>query len=310
MNYLRLIRYQNLLLLAFMQLIFRYGFLKFQNIPLALNHFQYGLLVLSTVLIAAAGYVLNDILDQETDYDNRPDKVIVGKSISEKNAYNFYFVLNVLGVAIGFYLSNLIQRPGFTAAFIIVSATLYMYASSLKQMLLVGNIIVALLLSFSVLIVGLFDLLPATYDGNRTEMGVMFSMLIDYAVFAFIINLIREIVKDMQDMEGDYNQGMSTLPIAIGINKTAKTVFFISILAVGILLWYINTYLMDNKLYFAVVYALLFVIAPMIFFVIKIWSAKTKQEFHLLSTVLKWIIFFGILSVFIVTLNIRYNVKG
>lgn len=310
MNYLRLIRYQNLLLLAFMQLIFRYGFLKFQNIPLALNHFQYGLLVLSTVLIAAAGYVLNDILDQETDYDNRPDKVIVGKSISEKNAYNFYFVLNVLGVAIGFYLSNLIQRPGFTAAFIIVSATLYMYASSLKQMLLVGNIIVALLLSFSVLIVGLFDLLPATYDGNRTEMGVMFSMLIDYAVFAFIINLIREIVKDMQDMEGDYNQGMSTLPIAIGINKTAKTVFFISILAVGILLWYINTYLMDNKLYFAVIYALLFVIAPMIFFVIKIWSAKTKQEFHLLSTVLKWIIFFGILSVFIVTLNIRYNVKG
>ena len=122
MNYLKLVRYQNLLLLAFMQLIFRYGFLKLQNIPLALSHFQYGLLVLSTVLIAAAGYIINDILDQETDYENRPNTVLVGKSISEKAAYNLYFILNVTGVGIGFYLSNCIQKPSFTGAFIIVSA--------------------------------------------------------------------------------------------------------------------------------------------------------------------------------------------
>ena len=309
MNYLKLIRYQNLLLLAFMQLIFRYGFLKFQNIPLALNHFQYGLLVLSTVLIAAAGYVINDILDQETDYDNRPGNIIVGKSISEKAAYNLYFVLNVMGVGIGFYLSNVIQRPSFTGAFIIVSATLYMYATSLKQMLLIGNIIVALLLSFSVLIIGLFDLLPATYEGNRAEMGIMFSMLIDYAAFAFILNLIREIVKDMEDVEGDYNQGMSTLPIAIGINRSSKVVFSLGIIATFILLWYINTYLMDNRLYYAVIYGLVFVLSPMIFFLVKIWNAKSKEEFHLLSKVLKWVIFFGILSVLVITLNIKYNVK-
>ena len=310
MNFLKLIRYQNLLLLAFMQLIFRYGFLKLQNIPLALNHFQFGLLVLSTVLIAAAGYVINDILDQETDYDNRADMLIVGKSISEKTAYNLYFVLNIAGVGLGFYLANIIQRPSFTGAFIIVSATLYMYATSLKQMLLVGNIIVALLLSFSVLIIGLFDLLPATYDGNRAEMGIMFSMLIDYAVFAFIINLIREIVKDMEDVEGDYNQGMSTLPIALGINKTAKAVFGLSIVATVLLLWYINTYLMENALYFAVIYGLVFVVSPMIFFIVKIWKAQKKEEFHLLSTVLKWIIFFGILSVLVINLNIQFNAKG
>ena len=94
MNYLKLIRYQNLLLLAFMQLIFRYGFLKLQNIPLALNDFQYVLLVLSTVLIAAAGYVINDIFDQETDYYNRPNTLIIGKSVTEKAAYNLYFILN------------------------------------------------------------------------------------------------------------------------------------------------------------------------------------------------------------------------
>ena len=191
-----------------MQLLFRYGFLKFQNIFLSLNDWQYGLLVLATVLIAAAGYVINDILDQETDYDNDKVNVIVGKFISEKAAYNLYFILNITGVGIGYYLASVIHKPSFAGAFIIISATLYMYATSLKQMLLIGNIVVALLLSFSVIIIGLFDLLPATYEGNQTEMGVMFSILIDYAVFAFIINLIREIVKDMEDVEGDFNEGL------------------------------------------------------------------------------------------------------
>ena len=310
MNYLKLIRYQNLLLLAFMQLIFRYGFLKLQNIYLSLNDWQYGLLVLSTVLIAAAGYVINDIMDQETDYDNKPDNVIVGQYISEKAAYNLYFILNITGVGIGYYLANVIQKPSFAGAFIIISATLYMYASSLKQILLVGNIIVALLLSFSVLIIGLFDLLPATYEGNQREMGVMFSILIDYACFAFIINLIREIVKDLEDVYGDNNYGMSTLPIALGVNKTSKVVFALGIIAILILFWYINSNLMATQLYYAVVYALLFVVAPLIFFVIKIWNAKSKQEFHLLSTVLKWVIFFGILSILVISLNLKFHAKG
>jgi len=310
MKYLKLIRYQNLLLLAFMQLLFRYGFLKFQNIFLSLNDWQYGLLVLATVLIAAAGYVINDILDQETDYDNDKGNVIVGKFISEKAAYNLYFILNITGVGIGYYLASVIQKPSFAGAFIIISATLYMYATTLKQMLLIGNIIVALLLSFSVIIIGLFDLLPATYEGNQTEMGVMFSILIDYAVFAFVINLIREIVKDMEDVEGDFNNGMSTLPIAIGLRKTSKIVGVLGIIATLILLWYINNNLMSSKLYYAVIYGLLLVVAPMIFFVVKIWNAKTKEEFRLLSTILKWIIFFGILSILAINLNIMYNVKG
>lgn len=310
MKYLKLIRYQNLLLLAFMQLLFRYGFLKFQNIFLSLNDWQYGFLVLATILIAAAGYVINDILDQETDYDNDKRNVIVGKLISEKAAYNLYFALNITGVGIGYYLANVIQKPSFAGAFIIVSATLYMYATSLKQMLLIGNVVVALLLSFSVIIIGLFDLLPATYEGNQTEMGVIFSILIDYAIFAFIINLIREIVKDMEDVEGDYNNGMSTLPIAIGNEKTSKIAAAIGFIATLILLWYMNSNLMPTKLYYAVIYGLLFVVAPMIFFVVKIWNAKTKEDFHLLSTVLKWIIFFGILSILAINLNIMENVKG
>ena len=309
MNYLKLIRYQNLLLLAFMQLIFRFGFLKFQNIFLSLTDLQYGLLVLSTVLIAAAGYIINDIMDQETDYDNNPEGAIVGKSISEKSAYNLYFVLNISGVGIGYYLASVIHKPSFAGAFIIVSATLYMYATSLKQMLLIGNIIVALLLSFSVLIIGLFDLLPATYDGNRAEMGILFSILIDYAIFTFIINFIREIIKDMEDVDGDYNQGMSTLPIVIGINKSAKIVSVLLLIAAAVMIWYINSNLMLPKLYYAVVYGLLLLVGPMIFVAVKVWNANSKKEFYLLSTILKWVIFFGILSILVITLNIKCNGK-
>ena len=78
---------------------------------------------MSTILIAAAGYVINDILDQETDHDNKPNYVIIGKSISEKAAYNFYFILNITGVGIGFYLSNVIMRPGFSSIFILEGLT-------------------------------------------------------------------------------------------------------------------------------------------------------------------------------------------
>ncbi|RKS02564.1 MULTISPECIES: geranylgeranylglycerol-phosphate geranylgeranyltransferase [unclassified Flavobacterium] len=307
MKYLKLIRYQNLLLLAFMQLIFRYGFLKHEAIYLFLSDFQYSLLVLSTVLIAAAGYIINDVMDQETDNDNKPNQVIIGKSISEAMAYNIYFALNVTGVGIGFYLSNTIQKPTFAGIFIIIVTLLYLYATTFKKMLLIGNIIVAFLLAISILIIGVYDLLPLTFENNQKEMGIYFSLLLDYALFAFCINFIREIVKDMEDINGDYNQGMNTLPIALGVSRTAKVVFGLGFISILILLWYINTFLMSNALYYAVIYALLFVVAPMIFFVIKIWNAKAKKDFTLLSTVLKWVIFFGILSILVINLNIKNN---
>lgn len=307
MKYLKLIRYQNLLLLAFMQLIIRYGFLKHEAVYLFLNDFQYSLLVLSTVLIAAAGYIINDVMDQETDSENKPNQIIIGKSISEAMAYNIYFALNVTGVGIGFYLSNVIHKPTFAGIFIILVTLLYLYATSFKKMLLVGNLIVAFILAFSILIVGIYDLLPLTFESNQKEMGSYFSLLLNYAVFAFIINFIREIVKDMEDVNGDYNQGMNTLPIALGVSRTAKVVFALAIIATAILLWYINTYLMNNNLYYAVIYGLVFVVAPMIFFVIKVWNAKSKKDFHLLSTVLKWVIFFGIMSILVINLNIKNN---
>ena len=303
--FLKLIRYQNLLMLAFMQLIFRYVFFKFQDIPLALADWQYGLLVLSTILIAAGGYVINNVFDQNTDTINKPNNVIVGKTISETNAYNLYIGLTVTGVAIGFYLSNVILKPGFASIFILIAATLYLYATSLKQMMIIGNIIVALLLSFSVVIIGIFDLFPTIHEGNQQQMGIVFSILLDYALFTFFLNFMREIVKDIEDVDGDYNQGMNTLPIAIGKSRTSKIVFGLSFIPILFMLYYINKYLLD--LVFTTVYLLLFVVGPLLYFTVKIWTAKSKKEFHTLSMLLKWILLFGILSIVVISLNIKYN---
>ncbi len=290
-----------------MQLIFRYGFLELQNIPLALAGWQYVILVLATVCIAAGGYIINNIFDVETDAENKPENVIVGQFISETKAYNLYIGFTVIGVGMGFYLSNVIEKPSFASLFIIIAATLYFYATSLKQSLLIGNFIVALLLSVSVVIIGIFDLYPVTFEGNRPVMGLLFGILLDYALFAFIINFIREIVKDLQDVNGDYNQGMNTLPIVFGVKRTAKLVFVLSFIPIICIIYYINTNLFVSGLFYATVYGWVLILAPLLYFSTKIWSATTTQDFHHLSTVLKWILFFGILSIVVISLNIKYN---
>jgi 4-hydroxybenzoate polyprenyltransferase len=294
-------------MLALMQLIFRYGFLKLQNIPLALADWQYMLLVLSTACIAAGGYIINNIFDVETDTENKPGTVIVGNTISETKAYNLYIGFTVIGVAIGFYLSNVIEKPSFASIFIVIAATLYFYATNLKQSLLIGNIVVAMLLSFSLIIIGIFDLYPVTFEMNRAVMGLIFGILLDYAFFAFIINFLREIVKDLEDVKGDFNQGMNTLPIAFGVERTAKLVFVLSVIPIIFILYYINYNLFASDLLYGTVFGLVFILAPLLYFTTKIWSATKANDFHHLSTVLKWILFFGILSIVVISLNIKYN---
>ena len=307
MKYLQLIRYQNLLMLALMQLVFRYGFLNQQDCYLALADWQYLLLVLSTVLIAAAGYVINDIFDQETDSINRPNSQIVGKLITESKAYNIYVALNILGVSIGFYLSNVIEKPSFATIFIFIAACLYFYATTLKKVLLLGNLMVAFVLALSVLIIGVFDLYPATHEGNQDQMRMLFGILTDYAFFAFLINFIREIVKDAEDVKGDYNQGMQTLPILLGVGRTSKVIFGLLLVPIGIVFWYVNSYLMFNDLYFAVLFLLFLVLSPLLYCLVKSWTAKSTADFRHLSLLLKWILFFGILSIVIINYNIKQN---
>ncbi|NMH28928.1 geranylgeranylglycerol-phosphate geranylgeranyltransferase [Flavobacterium silvaticum] len=305
MKFLKLIRYQNLILIALMQLLLHFVFLEQQTITLGLRGWQFLLLVLSCVCIAAGGYVINNIFDVESDMENKPKDVVVGRGISESTAYNIYFGLTVTGVLLGFYISNEISKPGFASIFIIVASLLYMYANSYKRYLLVGNFIVSLLLAFSVLIVGLYDLLPTLYYDNRIMMATTFGVLLDFSLFAFLLNLLREIVKDTEDVNGDYNLGMNTLPIAIGVNRAAKISFGLGIVLVILLGWYLYSYLFG--LVYVVVYSLVFLIAPLVFFCVRIWQAEKQKDFYQCGQLLKWILVFGILLIGVISLNMKIN---
>ncbi|HRZ74333.1 MAG TPA: UbiA family prenyltransferase, partial [Flavobacterium sp.] len=211
------------------------------------------------------------------------------------------------GVSIGFYLSNVIEKPSFATIFIFIAACLYFYATTLKKVLLLGNLMVAFVLALSVLIIGFFDLYPATHEGNQDQMRMLFGILTDYAFFAFLINFIREIVKDAEDVKGDYNQGMQTLPILLGVGRTSKVIFGLLLVPIGIVFWYVNSYLMFNDLYIAVLFLLFLVLSPLLYCLVKSWSAKTTTDFRHLSLLLKWILFFGILSIVIINYNIKQN---
>ena len=180
-NYLKLIRYQNLIFIALAQLFIKYGLFHAFKIDTALNDLEFLLLVLATICIAGAGNVINDIHDVEIDKINKPEKLLIGKKVTEKNAYNLFITLNVIGVGLGFYLANSIGKPMFSALFIVISALLYLYASSLKSMLLIGNLLISGLVALSLIIVGIFDLMPTITPANQGVQSTIFGIVLDCA---------------------------------------------------------------------------------------------------------------------------------
>ena len=297
LNILLLIRWKNLFMIALMQLLIKYALLEPFGVAITLNGFGFFLLILATVSLAAGGNIINDIFDQDTDTVNKPKKVIVGKSLSEKTAYSLFIGFNVLGVLIGFYLSHLVGRSGFFALFVVVSGLLYLYASYLKQIILIGNIVVSVLVALSIIMVGLFELLPAITPQNQETQLTFFRIILDYALFAFCINFIREMVKDIEDIDGDYKAGMNTLPIAIGRSRATQVTLALTFIPLAAVIYYVVTYLYHNL--WIASYFLLFVVAPLIYVIIRLFQAKLKADYHIISNLLKLIMLFGMLSLLI-----------
>lgn len=285
-------------MIAFVQLLIKYAlfepFLDTTALTTTLNGFGFGLLILSTLCIAAAGNIINDIYDVETDVVNRPSKVIVGKGVSEKTAYTLFIVFNVIGVLLGFYLSHLVGRSGFFAIFVTISALLYVYASYLKQILLLGNILVSVMVALSILIVGIFELIPVITTQNQATQLTFFKILVDYAMFAFLINLVREIIKDLEDVDGDYKASMKTLPITIGRERASKVAFIFTLVPLFGSIYYVATYLFAYEVFIG--YFITAIIAPLIYIAIRTFSAKSKKQYHHISGMLKLVMLFGILS--------------
>jgi 4-hydroxybenzoate polyprenyltransferase len=247
------------------------------------------------ICLAAAGNIINDLHDTAADRINKPQKLLIGTKFSEKAAWNWFMALNILGVGMGFYLSNLVGKPSFVALFIIPSAFLYFYATQIKGTILVGNLVVSIMVAMIIVMVGIFDLVPAITPENLTTQKVIFSILVDYAIFAFLVNFLREIVKDQEDITGDYNAGYQTLPVLLGRTRTNYVIFALALLPLMGVLYYLYTYLYESRA--AMLYVLLMVIGPLLYFQVKIAVAENKKDFHHLSLVLKLILAAGIFSI-------------
>lgn len=294
MKYLHLFRYQNLVLIALAQVLLRYGLFHALGADMMLSTTQFILLVLATLCIAASGNIINDLYDIEIDRINKPDKVLIGKSIRAKTANNLFIALNIIGVGIGFYLSNAIGRPGFSALFIALSALLYLYASNFKKILIVGNILVSIIVAMSLITVAIYDLLPVITPENKATQSLVFGFVLKYAFFAFFINFIREIVKDLLDINGDKKGEINSLPIVFGRKRTVRIVFFLAAILIFLVLYYMYQELYDQKA--ITLYFLFGIVGPLLFFCIKSWDAEKKKEYRLLSSILKWVMFIGICS--------------
>jgi 4-hydroxybenzoate polyprenyltransferase len=300
--FLNLIRYKNLIIIIVVQWLIKYGLFDSLGVATTLDHLHFILLALATILIAAGGYIINDIYDVRIDKINKPEKVIINKKLSENTANTMYMVFTFLGVVTGFYLSNHIGTPGFAALFILSAALLYMYATFIKSILLVGTLVISVLVTLSLIIIGVFELVPAIDYLNQQIQLEAFSILLYYSFFAFILTFLRETVKDVEDINGDKNGGRQTLPILIGRKRTAIVCFVLAIASTIPILMYMYEFLYRAP--WTMLYFLIAVIGPLLYFVVKVFAAETKIEFHHLSNVLKLVMVMGLLSLLFYKFNL------
>jgi len=227
----------------------------------------------STLMLAAAGYIINDYYDVKIDYINKPERVIVGRLLKRRIAMIWQLGLNLIGIGIGFILSPWIGLIHCFSAF-----TLWLYSNQLKRLPFIGNFSIALLTGMSVLVV-------AVFFGERNW------LIFTYAYFAFGITLVREIIKDMEDLKGDETFGCKTLPIVWGIRKTKQFVFGLLALFIGSIFYFVfkaQNQILDT--YFMIM------IIPATLFIFYFAGADTKNKFANLSTFCKLFILSGIIS--------------
>lgn len=290
------------------QCIVRYGLAMVEGIDITLSTLGLIVLVLATVLIAAGGYVINDFYDVVADKINKPKKQIVQKLIDEKQTKLFYFLLTFSGLGLGFILTNLMGQSAYFMYFAVSALLLYLYARFLKKYALVGNLIISFLVALSVLLVPIFELLPPltemTNDEQIALQMVIFSIFTAVALFAFGITLVREIAKDIEDIQGDHVAGYKTLPILIGAQGAARVAVVLILINITAISWYTFTFLYNFKI--AVVVIFFAIIASLGFCASKLWEATKKSELSRVSLILKVIMFVGICIIPILIYAICY----
>ena len=321
-DYLRLVRYQNLIVVVLTQYAIRWGVIDpmlsaaSTNLPnaefhLQLGAFQFFLLVFSTICLTAAGYVINDYFDTRTDFLNRPGKVLVGTKIPRRQAMLIHILLSFAGVVLGFYISFYIGIPLLGFIFLIISGMLYFYSTTYKRQFLIGNLLVAIMTGLVPLMVILFELPELNKEyGNvllsyNTDLMYIFYWVVGFSVFAFLTNFIREIVKDMEDFEGDSFYGRNSIPVVLGI-KNAKIIVNVFIIITLFLLLFVYFRFLADPI--TLIYFSLFLFLPFLFLSFKTMKAKNKSDYHLIGNGLKIIMLAGVIYAFVARFIIQTQI--
>ena len=296
--FFKLIRWGNVAIIGVTQVLIYHAFFKTTLLPTTMGGLGYTLLVLATCFIAAGGYVINDILDVETDTINKSENAVVGHSITVSRAYTIYMVLTITGVLCGFVVANLVGKQMLATLFIGVSFILYLYASQLKGVAVIGNIIISGIVFLAIVLPIIFlfyPLLPAVNDTSvKAGMFFLSGVVVDYGFFAFLITLLREITKDIEDVDGDHAAGYRTLPILIGRKRTSILNAILGMVVLAIVLRYVILNFAENKL--LLIYFLVFIVGPLLYFIIRSFQAETRKEYTVLQYVLKGVMLTGVLS--------------
>lgn len=321
---LRLIRWQNLLMVILTMILMRYAIVEpliskigtillkgsGEELPMALQlpWYDFLILVMAAISITAGGYIINDYFDIRTDLINRGE-VIVGTKIPRRKAMLWHSILNIIGVAAGFYVSARAGYFWFGTIFILITGLLYFYSASYKRQFLIGNLMVAVLTALVPVLAVLFEwaALYRYYSINAIvlpELKFLFYWVGGFALFAFLTTLIREIIKDTEDFEGDAAYGRNTLPVVIGIpaSKTVSVVMIVLTIASLYLVWY---FFINDKITF--IYLSVTVIIPLIYVIYRLLTSKEKKEIHVISGIMKLVMLAGILYAVVVKAIITWN---
>ncbi len=302
--FFKLIRIENLLIIAVTQICIKYLVLAPLNEYSKFTPFLFIVSLVSTLLIAAAGYIINDYFDVKTDKINRPNTVVVDVSIKRRWAMLFHIALNAIGLLLGLYLALKCNQLKLVTVQIVSILLLWFYSTHFKKQLLIGNIIVSLLTA-------IIPLMPMVYDYYLSGPIDPFTrmllapylnrfpiIVLAYAAFAFLMSFAREVIKDMEDYKGDAQTGCKTMPIVWGMITSKVVTFFTILITIGLLLLASLKFYKENQL-IAVYYIFGLLVIPLILLIIQTVRAKTSAHFKTASLLLKFVMLFGISFSFI-----------
>lgn len=292
-SFFQLIRYKNLLMVLLTMILTKYALINsFISNP-SLTSIDFIILSLSILFITAGGYIINDLYDIEADTINKPLKVYISKSISKKNAWFIYLLSSTLGVSLGIYLSVIKNSDFLSFYFIGTTLLLFLYSVLLKKQVFIGNLCISLLVALPIYLLYKFDSNSKTIS-NILQYFFLSTVVFYYMFFAFLTTMIREIIKDIEDINGDYTVKLKTLPILIGKTRARNISIFLSVVLLLFLFLVSSNYFISKKYFLGTIMLMISIIV--VHFIFKSWNAITKKQFHYLSNLMKLIMFTGILS--------------